>query len=137
MQTILLVNNDPAALSDLEELLRRSQYAVIATRDGSSAIAEIASEERIDLVIMDHRMNGIHDFAILMALRRERPDVPAIILTEHGTLCSYLKAISLGVTAYHEHTVGNRELLRTIADALGDRTEAQLLLSLPARTAGE
>lgn len=74
-------------------------------------------------MIMDHRMNGIGDLSVLKALRQTRSDVPAIILTERGALDSYLKASSLGVAAYHENPIRNRELLRIIADALGDRVE--------------
>ncbi len=125
MKTILLVSDDPTALNGLEELLQRRRYAVIATRDGSTTLAAITSEERIDLVIMEHRMSGIGDLAILRALRQTRPNVPAIILTERGTLDSYLQASSLGVTAYLERTVGSRELLRIVADALGDSTKEE------------
>jgi len=123
MKTILLVNNNPSVFDGLVEFLQRCRYAVIATRDGSSALAEIASEERIDLVITDHHMNGMGELAILKALRQTRPDVPAIILTERGTLDSYLKAINLGVTEYLEKTVGSRELLRTVANVIGDSVE--------------
>jgi len=125
MKTILLVNNDPSELNGLVELLRRCRYAVIAPCDGASALAEIASEERIDLVITDHQVIGIGELAILKALRQTRSDVPAIILTERGTLDSYLKAISLGMTAYLENTVGSREVLRAVADALGDSAEEE------------
>lgn len=123
MKTILLVNNNPSVVDGLAELLRRCRYAVIATRDGSAALAEIASEERIDLVITDHQVNGIGELAILKAHRQKRPDVPVIILTARGTLDSYLKAINLGVTEYLENTVGSRELLCIIAAALGDGEE--------------
>jgi two-component system response regulator FlrC len=122
---ILLVNNDKAMLNGLEDILRRCRYAVIVPRDRSSALAEIASGERIDLVITDHQMNGISELAVLKALRQTRPDVPAIILTERGTLDSYLKAINLGVIEYLEHTVGFRELLRIVADTLGDSSEEE------------
>ena len=125
MKTILLVNNDKAAISSLEALLRRYRYEVIATCDSSAAMVEIASEGRIDLVITDHRMTGMEELAILKALRQTRPDVPAIILTGRGTLSSYLKAIGLGVTAYLENMGGNRELVRIIADTLGDSVEKE------------
>jgi DNA-binding NtrC family response regulator len=125
MKTILLVNNDRAALNSLEDILQRCRYAVIATHDGSDALAKIASGERIDLVITDHRMNGIGDLAILKAIRQTRHDVPVIILAERGTLDSYLKAINLGVTEYLENAGGYRELLRAVAKALDDGAEKE------------
>jgi DNA-binding NtrC family response regulator len=124
MKTILLVNNN-SSINGLVELLQRRRFAVIAPRDGSSALAEIMSGKHIDLAITDHRINGIGELAVLKALRQTRPNVPAIILTEQGTLDSYLKAINLGVTEYLENTVGSRELLRIVADSLGDSAEEE------------
>lgn len=125
VKTILLVNNDLSALNGLVDTLRRCRYAVIAPRDGYSALAEIASGGHFDLVITDHRLNDIGDLEILKALKHTRPDMPVIILTERGTLSSYLKAISLGVTAYLEKTAGTRKILRTVADVLGESAEEE------------
>jgi len=42
VKTIRLVSNDPSALKGLGELLRRCRYAVIAPREGLTALSEIA-----------------------------------------------------------------------------------------------
>jgi two-component system response regulator GlrR len=137
MKTILLVDDDRAVLTWLEELLRRCRYAVIAKCDASEALAEIRTGECVDLVITECRMRGVDDLEFLKNLRQTRPAMPAVILTGHGTVDSYVKASSLGMTSYLQKPFRTRELIRIVADALGDRAEALLPLSLPARVADE
>jgi two-component system, NtrC family, response regulator GlrR len=136
-KTILLVDDDRAVLNWLEEVLRRCQYTVIATDDASEALAEIRAGVCVDLVITECRMRGAGDLEMLKNLRQTRPAMPAIILTGHGTVDSYLQASSLGMTSYLQKPFRTRELIRIVADALGDRAEELLPLSLPAGAAGE
>jgi DNA-binding NtrC family response regulator len=137
MKTILLVDDDRTALNWLEELLRRCQYSVIAKCDASEALAEIRAGECVDLVITEYRMRGVDDLEFLKNLRQIRPAMPAIILTGYGTVDSYLKASCLGMSSYLQKPFRTRELMRIVADALGDRAEALLPLSLPAGAVDE
>jgi DNA-binding NtrC family response regulator len=92
---ILLVDDDPAVLDTLAEMLRRSQFDVRATLDGAEAI-ELAGRTRFDVAVVDQRMPGLSGIETTRRLKEISPDLEVIILTGHPSLESSLEAI-------HEH----------------------------------
>jgi len=128
-KTILLVDDDAIVLNCLGDLLRRCGYAVMAAREASAALAESAAGASFDLVITDYQMAGMDGLEFLCRFRRMYPTVPAIVLTGHGTLENYQKAVGLGTTAYLPKPFRARELMRVVAVALGDSADAGVALA--------
>lgn len=121
MSTILLVDDDPVLLSCLAESLERMQYAVIARRTAVEALAEVAGGLSVDLLITDYRMACMDGIELLHQFRLLRPRIPAVVLTGHGTIDSFLKARSLGAAEFIRKPVKTRELIRVVELLLADR----------------
>jgi len=121
MSSILLVDDDPMLLSCLEELLVQARYTVIARQSAADALVEVEKGTPVDLVITDYKMSGMDGIEFLFKLRHLHPDVPAFMLTGHGTLEGFLKANCLGAVDYLHKPVRARDLVRIVENALADR----------------
>ena len=75
---VLLIDDEPIALSNLSHVLEREGYTVTACKDGESGLAEMQSTE-FDLVLTDLRMPGIDGMEVLERVKREHPRVQVII----------------------------------------------------------
>ena len=95
---ILLIDDEPIALSNLSHVLEREGYTVTACQDGESGLAEMQSTE-VDLVLTDLRMPGIDGLDVLRHIRELTPEIPVIMITGHATLDSAVEAMKAG--AYH------------------------------------
>ena len=81
-QSILIVDDDPANLEVLSNLLERSGYEVLIARDGQSAI-ERAQYDPPDLICLDVMMPGIDGFETCRRLKQmaETTEIPVIFMT--------------------------------------------------------
>jgi two-component system nitrogen regulation response regulator GlnG len=118
MKTILLVDDDIAFLNNLEEILSMFGYKVIPKPDAESALSIIQEGIAVDLVVTDYRMPGMNGHEFLYALKKLLPSVPAIMLTRHSTVETYLKSLSLGVFEHLNKPVETKELGRIVEAAL-------------------
>lgn len=118
MKTILLVDDNIAFLNDLNEILSMFGYKVIPKTDAMSALSVIQEGIPIDLVVTDYGMPGMDGHEFLYALKRVLPSVPAIMLTEHSSVETYLKSLSLGVFEHLNKPVETKELGRIVEAAL-------------------
>ena len=80
MQSILVVDDDPAIRDALALLLEDEGYAVLAAPDGLAALEAVARDSP-DLVITDLYMPGLDGSGLIARLRSERPDLPIIVVS--------------------------------------------------------
>lgn len=118
MKTILLVDDDRNFSFMLREVLSRAGHHVIPRFDAESALSVLREGTRVDLVITDHQMPGLEGLAFMLMLRQLLPSVPVIVLTGHGSVDMYVKAMSLGVFEYISKPVSIGELTRIVTAAL-------------------
>src|SRR5262249_52615682 len=79
---ILIADDSPLLLSQLEDLLRQDHYDVVRARDGEEAIARTLAQHP-DMLILDVMVPKLDGFAVCQALRAraETRDLPILILT--------------------------------------------------------
>ncbi|MBP9219539.1 MAG: two-component system response regulator [Sterolibacterium sp.] len=80
--TILVVDDEPANLTVLTQLLR-PVYQVRAANSGENALRAATSEPRPDLILLDIMMPGMDGYQVLERLRHHpvTVDIPVIFLT--------------------------------------------------------
>ena len=83
MKRILLVEDDPAVNYVLKRYLEAAGFAVLAAGDGKEALGLFASST-VDLVVTDFRMPGMTGEELLLALRAQRPGLPALIVSAYA-----------------------------------------------------
>jgi GAF domain-containing protein/CheY-like chemotaxis protein len=79
---LLVVDDDPAMIELVRQLLAGSGLDVMASADGGAALDMIA-RERPDAVLLDLMLPGLDGFAVIDALRRQANgrDLPIVVLT--------------------------------------------------------
>jgi DNA-binding NtrC family response regulator len=118
METILLVDDDPAILSYLEDTLSMFGYSVIPKPDAQSALSIIREGTKVDLVVTDYSMPGMGSPEYFTALKQALPSVPIIILTGYDSADIESKLLNIGLFEYASKPVEARELDRIVKAAL-------------------
>jgi two-component system, NtrC family, response regulator AtoC len=80
VQTILVVDDDPAIRDALALLLEDAGYVVLAAPDGLTAL-EVIAPEPLDLVITDLHMPGLDGTELIARLQRGYPNLPIIVIS--------------------------------------------------------
>lgn len=76
---VLLVEDHPTILRITRRMLERLGYSVIEAERGEVALTALGGEDPIDLVILDLGLPDISGEAVLVEMRRLRPDVRVIV----------------------------------------------------------
>jgi len=118
MKNILII--DPLHGETHLELLRRFGFAGVRLTEARSALEHIRRGRPVDLVITELELKDMDGIEFVADLRRSLPDLPVIVVTEQGSIESYLKAASLGVVEYLNKPVMKNELRRIVNLALDD-----------------
>jgi len=99
---ILVVDDVPANIAVLGDLLGGAGYRVRAATAGEAALRYAAQEPRPDLILLDIMMPGMDGYAVLRALRSapETLEVPVLFVTALGDALDEEKGLSLGAADY-------------------------------------
>lgn len=122
---LLLVDDDPTALSLMRDLLAGKGYD--ADTAGSADKAEaLLTERAYRAVVTDLKMPGRSGMELLKSCVEKWPEIPVIMITGHGTIRSAVEALKIGAFEYIPKPVQVDELELVIAKALRQRKlEAQ------------
>jgi two-component system KDP operon response regulator KdpE len=114
---ILIVDDEPAQLRLVEQILTGNGYGIIKASSGEEGI-RLLYEGKPDLVILDVLMSGIDGWQTCRCIR-EASDVPVIMLTgKRNSEDDIVRGLECGADEYLSKPVGNRELLARVRAAL-------------------
>ena len=82
--TVLLVEDEPMVRSVAERALTRHGYTVITADNGEDALAIIAKNEPIDLLISDVVMPGMDGPTMVREARQSRPDLKILFMSGYA-----------------------------------------------------
>ena len=123
---ILIVEDEPRIASLLEEGLQAEGYATVVARDGEEGIARGADPE-VELVILDVMLPKLDGYGVLAALRRQRPEVPVIMLTARGDTDSKVGGLDAGADDYLTKPFAFEELLARLRALSRRRSQGWML----------
>jgi signal transduction histidine kinase/ActR/RegA family two-component response regulator len=112
---ILLVEDDTAVRFALAHLLRRLEFSVTTSTNGSEAL-QILEQQRFDLVLTDAVMPGLSGPELIRALQQIRPDLPVILMS--GYTSETLPETAAAGTQQLRKPFTNAELVRALRRAL-------------------
>jgi CheY-like chemotaxis protein len=126
-RNILLVDADARSLRVLEVTLRQAGYMVTVSRDGEDAVAKLL-ECAPDLLITETRLPKRDGYSLIrwMKARAETAGVPALMLTQQGSVEDKIRGLELGVEDYVTKPVFVRELLARVQMVFARKTQAAL-----------
>ncbi len=118
MKNILVVEREQEAIRHLSEILDRCGYNVIIKESCGSALSLIREGAKVDLVITEEFLPGMDGLEFIASLKEVDSLVPCIMLTAHGSVESYLKALNLGVFEYLNVPLSAKEIGRIVRAAI-------------------
>jgi DNA-binding response OmpR family regulator len=114
---ILVVDDEPAQLRLIEQILSGDGYRVTKAGSGEEAI-RLVYEGKPDLIVLDVLMPGINGWQTARCIR-EVSDVPIIMLTgKRNSEDDVVHGLECGADEYLSKPVGNRELQARVRAAL-------------------
>jgi two-component system alkaline phosphatase synthesis response regulator PhoP len=109
MARILVVEDDLAIATALEDDLRLEGYDVEVVGDGPSAI-ERASRAQFELMLLDVMLPGKDGFEVCRELKRRGVDITILLLTARGSESDKVMGLDLGADDYVTKPYSPREL---------------------------
>jgi DNA-binding response OmpR family regulator len=127
METILIVEDDPAMLRGLRDNFTIKGFNVTVAREGRSGLKAALADEA-DLIILDIMLPQINGFEICSRVRERKIDTPIIMLTAKGREEDIVMGLNLGADDYVTKPFSIKELLAR-AEALlrrSSRSESEV-----------
>ncbi len=126
---VLVVDDEPETIKYVGANLRARGYDVLSASDGRSAL-KAASENVVDLIILDIMIPGPDGFEVCQAIRR-LSDVPIIMLSARGQEKDIVRALDLGADDYLTKPFGVEEMLARVRSVLRRRSQTGVMLRAP------
>jgi len=99
MDTILVIDDEKSILDLLGMVFKKEGYRVL-TNPGTAKALDLVAGEDVDLVICDIKMPQLEGMAFLKTVKRQRPNVPVIVITAFGSVKQAVEALKEGALDY-------------------------------------
>jgi signal transduction histidine kinase/FixJ family two-component response regulator len=120
-EKVLVIDDRDDSLQFMTEyILQPNGYRYITAKDGEAGLQRALNEDP-DLIIMDQRMPKMTGLEVLAALKKTQADIPAILMTFHGSEETAVQAFRLGAKDYIIKPFDTEEMLAAIDRALEER----------------
>lgn len=123
-QPILLVDDDLALCSLMDEYFSAHEFQIDCVHDGSEGLARALRDEH-ELVVLDVMLPSLDGFEVLRQLRRKSP-VPVIMLTALSEKASRIEGLESGADDYLSKPFSPDELLARMRAVLRRTGKGQL-----------
>lgn len=122
METLLLVDDNPAVITALKVLFELRGYRCVTAESPAQAL-ELVAREPVNLVIADMNFqadttSGEEGKALFYALRQLMPDLPIILLTGWADLSTAVELVKAGAADYLAKPWDDNRLLASVANLL-------------------
>ncbi|MBT6006001.1 MAG: response regulator, partial [Prolixibacteraceae bacterium] len=98
-KVILVIEDDLNILLGLEENLILEEYSIITATNGIEGL-KTALKNEIDLVLLDIMLPGINGYEICRKIKKDKPDLPVIMLTARGSEMDKVAGLDIGADDY-------------------------------------
>ena len=117
MKTILVIEDDISILRGLKDNLEYEGYAVITETNGTKGL-QIALKKKPDLILLDIMLPGINGYEICRKVKKEKPELPVIMITARGSEMDKVSGLDIGADDYITKPFSIPELLARIRAVL-------------------
>ena len=116
-ELILVVEDEEIARKNLDHILKKEGYDVIAVDSGVKALPLLESKT-FDLVITDYRMSRVDGIQVLEKSRKYQPHTEVIMITGYATVDSAVAALKEGAYHYIAKPYKTDEVRKIVREAL-------------------
>jgi two-component system response regulator YesN len=118
----ILVVDDEAIIPEMISFFLGKTYEIRVATTGAEALARVR-RDRVDLVVLDHRLPDRTGLDVLIELRSIQPLLPVIMLTGYGSEWICASAFKRGVTDYLQKPMTAAELVAAVQRVLSPRVD--------------
>jgi len=97
---LLLVEDERGVASFIAKGLEGAGFVTEVARTGHEALASVAANEPVDLILLDVGLPDMDGFDVLAELRKTDQQTPIIMLTARGDVPSRVRGLDLGADDY-------------------------------------
>jgi DNA-binding response OmpR family regulator len=117
--TVLIVDDDPYILMPLEFLMRKQGYNVFIARNGTEALALVASQTP-DLILLDIMMPDVNGYDICTHIKStpHLSTIKVVFMSAKTTPEDIARGYELGAAMYIPKPFSTRELVRQVKAVL-------------------
>ena len=113
VKTILIIEDDVSILRGLKDNLTFEGYDVLTSSDGDKGL-QMAIENQINMLLLDIMLPGINGYEVCRRLKKEKPDLPIIMITARGTEIDKITGLDFGADDYITKPFSIPELLARV-----------------------
>jgi FixJ family two-component response regulator len=117
METVYLVDDDPAVRKALSRVLRETGWQV-ETFESAEAFLARPARKAAGCLVLDVTMPGLDGLALQQRLREEGQAMPIVFLTGHGDIPMSVRAIKAGATDFLTKPVSSQALVLAVRAAI-------------------
>ena len=117
--SILVVDDEPIARSNLRHILGREGYQVEVAANGEEALEKVRRWE-FDCIVTDLKMDRMDGMTLLAEARKVAPNTKIMIVTGYATVDTAVQAMKTGAVHYLSKPIELDEMRRAVKDILKD-----------------
>ena len=119
---VLVVDDDPALLQALPEMLRlRMSGVTVHTADSAAAALHMITDRDYDAIVIDIRMPGMDGLELLAKILERRPATPTVMITAHGEYELAVRALRGGAYDFIQKPIDRDCFVSSLERAIGAR----------------
>jgi signal transduction histidine kinase len=116
---ILIVDDDPALLEALSEMLQlRMEPIVVEKAESAAAALERIAATDYDTIVSDIKMPGMDGLTLLARIRELRPHTPTLLITGHGQHDLAVQALRGGAYDFIQKPIDREYFVASLSRAL-------------------
>jgi len=118
---VLVTDDDPIGRAVVRELLTDAGYDVVEAGDGAAALAQLAADPAIALVLLDVEMPTLGGIETVRRIRADArlAGLSVLAMTAHGDADDAARFASAGMSGHLPKPIDPRQLLDAVARRLG------------------
>ncbi len=124
METVLIIEDDAALSRGLKDNFSFQGYNVLLAADGEKGLS-LAVDAKPDLIVLDLMLPRMNGYEICRRLRRERLEIPVLMLTAKGEESDVVLGLELGADDYVKKPFSVRELMARAEALLRRRRQGE------------
>jgi DNA-binding NtrC family response regulator len=117
MEKILVIDDEKSILDLLSVVFEKEGYMVETSLSATRAV-ELMGNKDFDIIISDIKMPRMSGMELLSYVRKNRPDIPIVMITAYGTIKQAVEALKAGAMDYIVKPFDVEELKIIVAQGL-------------------
>jgi DNA-binding NtrC family response regulator len=97
---VMLVDDEVSFVETMTKRLVKRDMTVLSANSGAEALAKLAEDDHVHVVVLDIKMPGMDGLETLKEIKKAHPLIEVILLTGHASVESSIEGMKLGAFDY-------------------------------------